>query len=68
VAELPQLGLTSVDLAEGIAEADLAVIVTAHPGIDHGHVTKTVPTLDFRGVTRTVPDVRHLTAQTKESV
>jgi UDP-N-acetyl-D-glucosamine dehydrogenase len=68
VAELPQFGLTSVDLAEGIAEADLAVIVTAHPGIDHGHVTKTVPTLDFRGVTRTVPDVRHLTAQTKESV
>jgi UDP-N-acetyl-D-glucosamine dehydrogenase len=68
VAELPQFGLTSVDLGEAVAEADLAVIVTAHPGIDHRQVTEPVPTLDLRGVTRTVPDIRHLTAQTKESV
>jgi UDP-N-acetyl-D-glucosamine dehydrogenase len=68
VAQLPQFGLESVDLDTGLAGADLAVIVTAHPGIDHHAVAATVPTLDLRGVTRTIPDVRHLTAQTKESV
>ena len=34
VAELPAHGLRSVELAG--AQCDLAVIVTAHPGVDHG--------------------------------
>jgi UDP-N-acetyl-D-glucosamine dehydrogenase len=52
VAELPAHGLTSTDLAPGLEAADLAVIVTAHPGIDHGAVAAAVPTVDLRGVTR----------------
>lgn len=53
VPELSRLGLSSVGLAEGLAQADLATIVTAHPGIDYGAVAASVPLLlDFRGVTR----------------
>jgi UDP-N-acetyl-D-glucosamine dehydrogenase len=53
VPELPELNLSSVDLAEGLRSADLAAIVTAHPGIDYGEVVSTAPlTVDFRGVTR----------------
>jgi len=53
VPELPELGLASVDLERGLAEADLAAIVTAHPGLDYAKVVATAPrTLDFRGVTR----------------
>ena len=35
VPALPQFGLTSVSLDEAVENADVAVIVTAHPGIDH---------------------------------
>jgi UDP-N-acetyl-D-glucosamine dehydrogenase len=53
VAELPALGLRSVDLAEALEEADLAAIVTAHPGVDHESIIRALPeSLDFRGVTR----------------
>ncbi len=53
VDELPELGLRSHSLDDTIAEADLALIVTAHPGIDHDAVAAQVPlTLDLRGVTR----------------
>jgi UDP-N-acetyl-D-glucosamine dehydrogenase len=53
VPELPALGLASVpDLDEEVAHADLAVIVTAHPGIDHAAIAARVPTCDLRGVTR----------------
>jgi UDP-N-acetyl-D-glucosamine dehydrogenase len=53
VPELPELGLSSVDLNEGLAVTDLAAIVTAHPGIDYAEVVAKAPrTLDFRGVTR----------------
>lgn len=53
VPELSRLGLSSVGLAEGLAQADLAAIVTAHPGIDYEAVAGAVPLLlDFRGVTR----------------
>ncbi len=53
VAELPQLGLSSVELEPAAAEADLAAIVTAHPGIDYEALAAAVPVLvDFRGVTR----------------
>ena len=53
VADLPELGLSSVPLDEVIDGADLALIVTAHPGIDHDAVVARVPlALDLRGVTR----------------
>jgi UDP-N-acetyl-D-glucosamine dehydrogenase len=53
VPELAELELSSVDLDEALASADLAAIVTAHPGIDYEAVAKAVPVLvDFRGVTR----------------
>ena len=36
-----------------LADADLALIVTAHPGVDHDAVVAQVPlTLDLRGTTR----------------
>jgi UDP-N-acetyl-D-glucosamine dehydrogenase len=53
VAELPELGLASVDLENGLGGCDLAAIVTAHPGLDYAGVVAAAPrTLDFRGVTR----------------
>ncbi len=53
VPELPDLGLSSVDLDPALAEADLAAIVTAHPSVDYEAAAKAVPVLvDFRGVTR----------------
>jgi UDP-N-acetyl-D-glucosamine dehydrogenase len=53
VPELAELGLGSIDLAEGLASADLVAIVTAHPGIDYEEVVAKAPVVvDFRGVTR----------------
>ena len=53
VPALPDLELTSVELEQGLAEADLAAIVTAHPGVDYAGVVSRAPrTIDFRGVTR----------------
>ena len=53
VPELPELGLASRELAGAVAEADLVVIVTAHPEIDHVEVARAAAlTLDLRGVTR----------------
>jgi UDP-N-acetyl-D-glucosamine dehydrogenase len=53
VPELPELGLSSVDLPGALAGADLAAIVTAHPGLDYEAIAHAVPVLvDFRGVTR----------------
>jgi UDP-N-acetyl-D-glucosamine dehydrogenase len=53
VPELPAHGLRNVELAG--AECDLAVIVTAHPGVDHGLlVTQSPAVLDLRGVTRSL--------------
>jgi UDP-N-acetyl-D-glucosamine dehydrogenase len=53
VATLPQFELSSIDLDEGLAQTDLVVIVTAHPGIDHTAVVESAPlALDLRGVTR----------------
>ena len=55
VPELSELELTSVALEQGLADADLVAIVTAHPGIDHeALVSKTALVVDFRGVTRGV--------------
>jgi UDP-N-acetyl-D-glucosamine dehydrogenase len=53
VDELPELGLRSHSFDDALADADLALIVTAHPGIDYDAVVAQVPlTLDLRGVTR----------------
>jgi UDP-N-acetyl-D-glucosamine dehydrogenase len=53
VPELTGQGLSSVELDEGLAGADLVAIVTAHPGIDYEEVVASAPlVVDFRGVTR----------------
>jgi UDP-N-acetyl-D-glucosamine dehydrogenase len=53
VPELPQLELSSVDLSEGLASADIAAIVTAHPQLDYAAVVaQAAQVIDFRGVTR----------------
>ena len=54
VPELQRYGLSNTDLDSALAEADLAVIVTAHPGIDHAAIAASMPTVDLRGVTRHV--------------
>src|SRR3954454_22286565 len=53
VPELPELGLRSAPLPAAADGVDLAVIVTAHPSIDHREITERAQlTLDLRGVTR----------------
>ena len=53
VAALSEFGLQSAPLKEVLAEADLVLIVTAHPGIDHDAVARRARlVLDLRGVTR----------------
>jgi len=53
VPVLEEHALASVGLDEGLEGADLAVIVTAHPGVDHGRVVERAPlVLDLRGTTR----------------
>jgi len=55
VPELPGHGLASVGLEEGLRDADLAVIVTAHPDVDYAEVVGKAPlVLDLRGVTREI--------------
>jgi UDP-N-acetyl-D-glucosamine dehydrogenase len=52
VPELPEHGLSSRPLDEALGEADVAVIVTAHPEVDYdGLVERAALTLDLRGVT-----------------
>ncbi len=53
VPEVPELGLASEGLDEALTEADVAVIVTAHPELDAEAVVGAAPlVVDFRGVTR----------------
>jgi len=53
VPELPELGLRSVDLEQGLDGVDIVAVVTAHPGIDYEQLIAKAPrTIDFRGVTR----------------
>jgi UDP-N-acetyl-D-glucosamine dehydrogenase len=53
VPELTEFGLSSVELGPGLAAADVAAIVTAHPELDYEEVVATAPlVVDFRGVTR----------------
>src|SRR4051795_9885384 len=63
VAELPEVGLASVDLDAELPDADIVCIVTAHPEVDHGRVVREAQlVLDFRGVTRgiTAPNLVRL--------
>jgi UDP-N-acetyl-D-glucosamine dehydrogenase len=54
VPSLTEFGLVSTPLPEGVAAADLAVIVTVHPGVDHELLARRARLLlDLRGVTRT---------------
>jgi UDP-N-acetyl-D-glucosamine dehydrogenase len=53
VPELPDMGLTSTPFEQAITDADLAVIVTAHPGVDHDQIARRARlVVDLRGVTR----------------
>ena len=53
VPALTELGLTSRPLEQVVADSDLVLIVTAHPGVDHGLVAKRARlVVDLRGVTR----------------
>jgi UDP-N-acetyl-D-glucosamine dehydrogenase len=53
VPELPELGLRSAELPAAAEGADLALIVTAHPSVDHRAITEAAQvTLDLRGITR----------------
>ena len=51
VAELPKLGLRSQDLGEALGRCDVAVVVTAHSGIDWAEVASGAPlVVDLRNV------------------
>ena len=53
VPELPEFGLRNAELDAVLSSLDLAVIVTAHPGIDYSAVAERAPAmLDLRGVMR----------------
>src|SRR2546423_11426662 len=53
VPELPAFDLQSESLDGALTDCDVAVIVTAHPGLDARRVVETAPlVVDFRGVTR----------------
>jgi UDP-N-acetyl-D-glucosamine dehydrogenase len=53
VPTLPDFALRSEPLEEVLEDADLALIVTAHPGVDHELVAKRARVVvDLRGVTR----------------
>ncbi|MEA2141340.1 MAG: UDP-N-acetyl-D-glucosamine dehydrogenase, partial [Solirubrobacteraceae bacterium] len=53
VPSLVDLGLSSRPLDEAVKDADLALIVTAHPSVDHDQVAQRARlVVDLRGVTR----------------
>jgi UDP-N-acetyl-D-glucosamine dehydrogenase len=53
VPELVDFDLRSAELPAGAEGVDLALIVTAHPTVDHRAITEQAQlTLDLRGVTR----------------
>jgi UDP-N-acetyl-D-glucosamine dehydrogenase len=57
VPELVEHGLRSMSVDDTLEGADLAVIVTAHPGVDHDAIVERAPlALDLRGVTRRSKD------------
>jgi UDP-N-acetyl-D-glucosamine dehydrogenase len=53
VPEVQELGLSAQSLEAALADADVAVIVTAHPDLDVEALVRAAPlVVDFRGVTR----------------
>jgi UDP-N-acetyl-D-glucosamine dehydrogenase len=53
VASLPEFDLHSTPLEQALTDADLALIVTAHPSVDHDLIAEEgMLTVDLRGVTR----------------
>jgi UDP-N-acetyl-D-glucosamine dehydrogenase len=57
VPELNELDLRSARFHEALDGADLALIVTAHPGVDYDAIVERAPlVLDLRGVTRRTGD------------
>ncbi|HEX5307701.1 MAG TPA: nucleotide sugar dehydrogenase [Solirubrobacteraceae bacterium] len=53
VPTLAEEGLQSVTFEQALADADLALIVTAHPGVDHEQIARRARlVVDLRGVTR----------------
>jgi UDP-N-acetyl-D-glucosamine dehydrogenase len=57
VPVLQEFALSSTPLDDAIADADLALIVTAHPSIDHEQITNSARlVLDLRGITRNTPN------------
>jgi UDP-N-acetyl-D-glucosamine dehydrogenase len=61
VAELPAAGLRSLELADALAGADLALIVTANAALDYDQLAREVPwVLDLRGVTSKAANVVRL--------
>lgn len=53
VPSLPDGEAHSLDFDEALDRCDLAVIVTAHPGVDHDAIAERAPlVVDLRGVTR----------------
>jgi UDP-N-acetyl-D-glucosamine dehydrogenase len=53
VPALPDGGLRSASFEDALEGADLALIVTAHPGVDHDAISQRAPVVvDLRGVTR----------------
>jgi UDP-N-acetyl-D-glucosamine dehydrogenase len=53
VPSLPEFALANTPLDEALADADLALIVTAHPGVDYELIARRARlVLDLRGVTR----------------
>ncbi len=53
VPALSELGLESVSFEDALKEPDLALIVTAHPSVDHELVAQRAHiVVDLRGVTR----------------
>jgi UDP-N-acetyl-D-glucosamine dehydrogenase len=62
VPALADLGLEhTTDLTTALEDIDLAVIVTAHPGVDHQAVVDASPrVLDLRGITRKMERVAHV--------
>ena len=53
VPSLHEFGLQSVGVEQALKDADLALIVTAHPSVDHELVARRARiVVDLRGVTR----------------
>ena len=58
---LRELGLESRPLEQALTDCDLAVIVTAHPNVDHELVAQRARlVLDLRGIIRSSSAAGHL--------